>query len=393
MKRILSGFLVCLMILCAFAGCNRGNQTGGDTTVKAETLTVAGADISEYTIVYAPSYSEEFLSEFEEFLGDYYEHNLETANELAELLSEALGVTLPVVADGTAETAREILIGATNRAASAVDGLADTGYAVKVVGEKLVVAGGSDGAVYHAVDAIADALAKSPSKDAVWNEGEILSGNAPLRRIACIGDSLTEGSIGGHVTPELAYPAALGRLLWQNYVVYNYGLGGTTMIGTSASPYQSSKQYADCLESGLTYDLILVMLGTNDSKVIGDAWTEEANEEYMASCEALFAALAERSPDARFAMMNCPVKFTTAGYGNAYMLPVQKEAATLMKEAGYDVTLYDMRAYTTEVLTSDNFRDGLHPDYAGYALIADGVLELVYHLTDGDENGYLIALD
>ena len=178
MKRLLSVFLACFMILCAFAGCNRGNQTGGDTTVKAETLTVAGANISEYTIVYAPSYSEEFLSEFEEFLGDYYEHNLETANELAELLSEALGVTLPVVADGTAETAREILVGATNRAASAVDGLADTGYAVKVVGEKLVVAGGSDGAVYHAVDAIADALAKSPSKDAVWNEGDVLSGTS-----------------------------------------------------------------------------------------------------------------------------------------------------------------------------------------------------------------------
>ena len=393
MKRILSGFLACFMILCAFAGCDRGNQSGGDKTVRAETLKIAGADISEYTIVYAPSYSEEFLSEFEEFLGEEYEHNLETANALSELLSDALGVTLPVVADSTAETAREILIGATNREESAVDGLLDTGYAVKVVGEKLVVAGGSDGAVYHAVDAIADALAKSPSKDAVWNEGGVLSGKAPMRRIACIGDSLTEGSIGGHVTPELAYPAALGRLLWQDYVVYNYGLGGTSMIGSSTSPYQSSQQYADCLGSGLSYDLILVMLGTNDSKTVGDEWTETANDEYMACCEALFASLAEKSPDARFAMMNCPINFTTAGYGNAYMLPVQKEAATLMKEAGYDVTLYDMRAYTTEVLTSDNFRDGLHPDYAGYALIADGVLELVYAVMDGDANDYLIALD
>jgi lysophospholipase L1-like esterase len=133
------------------------------------------------------------------------------------------------------------------------------------------------------------------------------------------------------------------------------------------------------------------MLGTNDSKVIGDAWTDEANEAYMTACEELFAALAERSPEARFAFMNCPVKFTPAGYGNAYMIPVQAEAAEMLKDAGYDITHYDMRAYTTAVLTEANFRDGLHPDYAGYALIAEGVLDLVYHLTDGDENEYVIS--
>ena len=55
--------------------------------------------------------------------------------------------------------------------------------------------------------------------DMVWADGFTLSGKAPIRRIACIGDSLTEGSIGGHVTPELAYPAALERLLWQDYIV------------------------------------------------------------------------------------------------------------------------------------------------------------------------------
>ena len=63
---------------------------------------------------------------------------------------------------------------------------------------------------------------------------------------------------------------------------------------------------------------------------------------------------------------------------------------------GYDITHYDMRAYTTEVLTSANFRDGLHPDYAGYVKIAEGALDLVYHLVDGDDNDavkYLIALD
>lgn len=391
MKRIVSMLLACLMVLLCLAGCKPnpeegGNTDGGNTTVKLESVSIAGVDISQFTIVYAPAYSEEFLAEFEEFLGDEYEHNLETGEELAALLSDALGVTLPIVAQGDSVAEHKILIGASA-------GYEDMAYSVSVKEGSLVITGGSDGAVYHAVSAIKNALENAPSKDAVWNEGEILSGKAPMRRIACIGDSLTEGSIGGHVTPELAYPAVLQRLLWQDYIVYNYGLGGTTMSNTSANPYQSSPQYAECLADPRPYDLILVMLGTNDSKVIGDEWTEEANDEYMASCEALFAALKEKSPNARFAFMNCPVKFTPAGYGNAYMIPVQKEAAEMLKDAGYDITHYDMRAYTTEVLTQANFSDGLHPDYAGYIKIAEGVLDLVFHLTDGDENGYLIPLE
>jgi lysophospholipase L1-like esterase len=135
------------------------------------------------------------------------------------------------------------------------------------------------------------------------------------------------------------------------------------------------------------------MLGTNDSKVIGDTWTDAANDEFMACAETLFATLKEKSPDARFAFMNCPVKFTTAGYGNAYMIPVQKAAAEMLADKGYDVTHYDMRAYTTAVLTSANFRDGLHPDYAGYMKIAEGALALVEHLLYGDDNAYIIPLN
>lgn len=435
MKKIIALFLACLLLLGTLSGCTdtppagtgggngdgggsvgeneNQNPSGGNETVKAETLTVAGANISAYTIVYAPAYSAEFVGEFEEFLGEEYEHNLTVATELAELLSETLGITLAVKADSEAETAREILIGATNRAASAaVTASADDAYTLSVVGEKLVLAGGSDGAVYHALDAIETALTKATAKDLAWNAGEILSGKAPLRRIACLGDSITEGSIGGHVTPELAYPAALQRLFWQDAIVYNYGLGGTTMMRTSKNPYMSSQQYADCLANPEKYDLILIMLGTNDAKVAFDAltaanngvkpdtaeerasaWTSELDAEYRASLASMMAALKAHSPEARFAFMNCPVKYTPDGYGDVYMHEVQENAVTEIYADGYDITLYDMYAYTCETLTQDNFRDGLHPNYAGYAVIAEGVLELVYHLLDGDENEYVIPLD
>ena len=383
MKKRFSLFLLtCLLLPLGVCACN-----GSESPVDPETLAIAGEDVSKFTIVYAPSYSDEFLAEFEEFLADDYEHNLETANELQKLIKDTFGVTLPVAKAGDVETEYKILVGKSD------DGFRDTEYAVRVEGKNLVVTGGSDGAVYQAIDAIKGAFSETTVADIAWGEGELLKGEAKMKRIACIGDSLTEGSIGGHVTPELAYPAALQRLLWQDYNVYNYGLGGTSMINSSTNPYMSSKQYSDCLESGMTYDVILVMLGTNDSKVIGDTWTEAANEEFMSCAKTLFASLKEKSPNARFAYMNCPVKFTPAGYGNDYMIPVQKAAAEMLKSEGYDVTHYDMRAYTTAVLTKDNFRDGLHPNYAGYSKIAEGVLDLVYHLVDGDENNYLISLN
>lgn len=394
MKKLLSCLLTCLLLPLGLWACTDEPPAPTPTPVDPESLSIAGTDISKYTIVYAPAYSTEFLNEFEQFLGDEYEHNLVTANEVKDLLKSTFGVTLPVVADTAAETEYEILIGATNRAASATfTATADNGYGICVVGKKLIVKGGSDGAAYHAVSAIQKAFSETTVANIAWNDGFSITGTARMKRIACIGDSLTEGSIGGHVTPELAYPAALQRLLWYDYNVYNYGLGGTSMINSSTNPYMSSPQYQDCITSGMQYDVILVMLGTNDSKVIGDTWTDAANDEFMACAETLFATLKEKSPDARFAFMNCPVKFTTAGYGNAYMIPVQKAAAEMLADKGYDVTHYDMRAYTTAVLTSANFRDGLHPDYAGYMKIAEGALALVEHLLYGDDNAYIIPLN
>lgn len=389
MKKRLSLFLLtCLLLPLGVCACSDKPET----PVPPETLTIAGEDISKFTIVYTPAYSEEFLAEFEDFLGYDFEHNLETANELQKLLKETFGVTLPVVKAGTETDGHEILVGVRKE-----DALADDAYAIRAEGKKLIVTGGSYGAVYHALDAFKKAFAETTVADMVWEDGFLLSGRASMKRIACIGDSLTEGSIGGHVTPELAYPAALQRFLWRDYNVYNYGLGGTSLINSSANPYMSSRQYNDCLTSGMQYDLILVMLGTNDSKVVGDTWTDAANTEFMSCAKTLFASLKEKSPEARFAYMNCPVKFTEAGYANAYMLPVQKEAATLLAKEGYDITHYDMRAYTTEVLTKDNFpKDGLHPNYDGYYKIAEGVCDLVYHLAEGDENDaldYIIPLE
>lgn len=81
-------------------------------------------------------------------------------------------------------------------------------------------------------------------------------------RVACIGDSITQG-IG---TPQSAdksfpesYPAQLGKLLGPGYEVENWGVGGRTLIRKS-----DKIDYGRALKGDP--DVVVICAGTNDSK-------------------------------------------------------------------------------------------------------------------------------
>ena len=89
--------------------------------------------------------------------------------------------------------------------------------------------------------------------------------------IGCIGDSITAGvhSSGG-IHP---YPQQLQILLdetWGNdtYSVTNLGACGSTMLKVSDSPYWQRPQYTTLTNN--TWDIVTIMLGTNDAKDPGD---------------------------------------------------------------------------------------------------------------------------
>lgn len=84
----------------------------------------------------------------------------------------------------------------------------------------------------------------------------------PLR-LACVGDSITQGS--GLTDPAReAYPAQLASLLGPRYDVGNFGLSGATLLSAGDLPYRDQPVYADALASAP--DLVVIALGTNDSK-------------------------------------------------------------------------------------------------------------------------------
>lgn len=82
-------------------------------------------------------------------------------------------------------------------------------------------------------------------------------------KIACVGDSITYGS-----TLKFRrlsnYPHKLSNALNPKYIIRNFGVPGACVIENSEKPYIKEKSY----KKSLNYqpDILLIMLGTNDSK-------------------------------------------------------------------------------------------------------------------------------
>ena len=82
-------------------------------------------------------------------------------------------------------------------------------------------------------------------------------------RVACIGNSITDGS-GIDMATTNGYPAQLQRLLGSDYQVRNYGVSARTMLNKGDHPYMQELAWRDAL--AWKPDIAIIKLGTNDTK-------------------------------------------------------------------------------------------------------------------------------
>lgn len=91
------------------------------------------------------------------------------------------------------------------------------------------------------------------------------------KRILCYGDSNTYGYIpgGGRYDEDTRWPMLLQKLLGNDYIVVEEGFGGRTTVHDDPveGGFKSGLQYLPpCLMSHNPIDLVILMLGTNDTK-------------------------------------------------------------------------------------------------------------------------------
>jgi len=79
-------------------------------------------------------------------------------------------------------------------------------------------------------------------------------------RVACVGDSITQGA-GTNGNP---YPKQLQGLLGDKWEVGNFGVSGRTMLRKGNQPYWNEKAYQNAL--AFKPDVVIIKLGTNDTK-------------------------------------------------------------------------------------------------------------------------------
>lgn len=195
--------------------------------------------------------------------------------------------------------------------------------------------------------------------------------NAPIEvdayagqiRLACVGDSLT-GSPG-------CWPEPVARLLGPRWEVQNFGLGGGTILSFGDYPYLSLT-----LPDVLAYapDVVVVLLGTNDSKPRHWYYQKEVARDYRQ----LLAELKGLESSPRIWGCLPPPAFPGQwGIDDQRLREMQPLIRRVARKMG--VPLIDL--YTPFVGRPERFPDQIHPDEEASQEIA----WYIYHALTGKD--------
>ena len=184
------------------------------------------------------------------------------------------------------------------------------------------------------------------------------------KRIACVGDSITFGAaIKDRV--KNCYPAQLGRMLGEKFEVRNFGVNGATLLKKGDKPYWKLKAYANARD--FQPEVVVIKLGTNDSKPHNWKHKEEYVADYVALIES-FRKLASKP----VVWMCYPVPANPGRWGNTDKVmkeDVMPRLDEVAKKSGCKVIdLYSALSDKKEM-----FPDLVHPNAKGATLIAEAV--------------------
>ncbi len=189
--------------------------------------------------------------------------------------------------------------------------------------------------------------------------------SAATIKVACIGDSITSGFGNGVTTP---YPYALSLLLGSGYTVNNYGVISTTMLKKGDNPYWSTQSFTD--SSNWLPDIVIIMLGSNDSK----SYNWQYKSEFVANYKEMIYHYKNLSSNPTVYVSTSPTVYNgdIGNYGITNPV-VTGEVVPLTIQAANETGCKIIDVNTATQGMSQNFPDYVHPNDAGYQVIANTV--------------------
>ena len=204
-----------------------------------------------------------------------------------------------------------------------------------------------------------------------YKEGQI--------KVALVGDSVTYGHSVKN-WPKNNYPALLSDALGEKYCVKSYGVSGSTVQPDGDQPYNITKAYE--WSHDFQPDILVFMLGSNDSKPENWQGAEKFREEYLmllatyTSVENPPVVLLCTPPTAYFP------EGVSEGLSNYDVQPlIIEEVADIVsdiaKEYGYYlININDLTENRRDLFGKDN----VHPNKDGAKEIASAVYKFITDL-------------
>ncbi|MCQ2075586.1 MAG: GDSL-type esterase/lipase family protein [Bacteroidaceae bacterium] len=187
-------------------------------------------------------------------------------------------------------------------------------------------------------------------------------------KVACIGNSITYGH-GIQDRDHDSYPAILGRLLGEGYIVKNFGVSGRVLLNHGDFPYMHEQAYQDALT--FNPDVAIIKLGTNDSKPQNWKYKNEYQNDLIELIESF------QKLDSHCTIYLCsPIPATSANWNINNDIIVNEIIPIIRKVARKKhiklIDLYKIYQPYTHLL-----QDGIHPTEDGTAIIAYEISKVI----------------
>jgi lysophospholipase L1-like esterase len=203
-------------------------------------------------------------------------------------------------------------------------------------------------------------------------------------RVACVGDSITFGAEIKDRQHD-SYPAVLGRLLGTGWDVRNFGVSATTLLHDGDYPYVQRQAYTNAL--AFAPDIVVIMLGTNDSKHPGDGSLEANNAvnnwqhkaDYVPDYEALIAEFRRTNPSLKVYV--CLPTPCFPGRWGINDKTIHDEIIPMVRQVAKDSNANIIDLNSALAGKGNLFPDTVHPNGDGAKLMAT----VVYHALTGKD--------
>lgn len=187
-------------------------------------------------------------------------------------------------------------------------------------------------------------------------------------RIACIGDNITYGH--GIQNRELnCYPAQLEKILGDRFDVDNFGVSGSTLLKSGDISYWAQEEHDKALS--FDPDIVIIMLGSNDSK----PWNWEDSEHYTQDYITLINEFKALKNEPKILICN-PLPAYSSRWGisdSIIKVAIVPEITAIA--ASEEVQLIDF--YKSFSNRNELFPDSIHPDSIGASLIAEQIANII----------------